>query len=244
MSEPPPPTDIAGDDPVDHQLYRQEAISAAASRYGTPVRPMGVTGWGLTGFLLVLFLTVAIFLAMGRYTRKETVVGVLQPSAGAARVTALTTGVVTQVHVTEGQVVQVGDPVLVMSTDRAVTDGKGISSSLSNLIGASSDRESAAIAGQARAQVEVNARMLEDLRARRAGLEEDQAQLAQSVALQQERVRLAEETLAAGRALHERQLFSTLQLRQREEALIAARQGVASIEREMRRNHASLPGEG
>jgi membrane fusion protein len=227
-------------DDVDPNLFRREALDAATTRYGAPIRPMGVAGWGLTGFLVVLFLAVAVFLAVGRYTRKETVVGVLQPSAGAARVTALAAGVISEVRVTDGQVVRAGDPILVMSTDRTVTDGEAISGSLSDLIGAGSEREALALAEQARSQAAVNARALEDLRARRAGLEDDQTQLAQNLLLQHDRVRLAEETLAAGRTLHERQLFSTLQLRQREEALIAARQGVASIEREMRRNQASM----
>lgn len=94
--------------------------------------------------------------------------------------------------------------------------------------------------GQARALAEVNALALEDLSARRRGLEEDQTQLATSMEMQEQRVRLARETLEAGRLLHERELFSTLQLRQREEALIAAQQGLGSIEREMRRNRATL----
>lgn len=227
-------------DSVDPRLFREEALSAATTRYGAPVRPVGVAGWSLTIFLLVVFLAVAVFLAVGRYTRKETVVGVLQPSAGAARVTALTSGVVAEVRVTEGQLVHAGDPILVMSTDRTVMDGEDVSSSLSELIGVSSEREAAAIAEQAHAQAEASARALEDLRARRAGLEEDQVQLAESVDMQKERVRLADETLQAGQSLHDRQLFATLQLRQREEALIAARQGLASIQREIRRNRSSL----
>ncbi len=220
-------------------LYRAEAVEAAGERFGAPVRPMGIAGWSLTAFMVCLFLAIAVFLVIGRYTRKETVFGVLQPTAGAARVTALATGVVTDVRVTDGQMVRAGDPLLVVSTDRSVADA-GAPTSLSDLIGMGSDREAAAMVDQARARLRGKAREADDLRARREGLEADQMQLTESVALQRDRVRLAQETLAAGRSLHERQLFSTLQLRQREEALLAARQGVGSIEREQRRNRAAL----
>jgi membrane fusion protein len=227
------------DEGVASDLYRSAALEAATSRFGAPVRPMGVTGWSLTAFLICLFVAVAVFLAVGRYTRKETVLGVLQPASGAVRVTALTTGVVTDLRVTDGQLVKAGDAILVMSTDRSVTNDRG-AESLSDLVGAGSDREAAAIVEQAKARFQSNARSVEDLRARRDGLLADQLQLAGNITLQQDRVRLAQETLDAGRTLHDRQLFSTLQLRQREEALISARQGVASIEREQRRNRASL----
>jgi len=222
------------------KLYRAEAVEAATSRYGAPVKPIGLAGWALTSFLVSICLCVSIFLVLGRYTRKETVTGVLQPASGAARVTALDAGVVSLVHVIEGQTVEAGDPIVTITSDPSVSTDGGSATGLSDLIRKGAVQEAVAIANQARAQLDVSAGALNDLYARRAGLEEDQIELTQSISLQQERVRLAQETLSAGRSLHERQLFSTLQLRQREEAAIVAQQGVDAIQREIRRNRALL----
>lgn len=228
------------DDQIASDLYRPSALAEASSRFGSPVRPTGVAGWVLTGFMTILFIAIVLFLVVGRYTRKETVSGVVQPSAGAVRVTALTAGVVSEVRVSDGQIVKTGDPILIMSSDRSVTEGGAAASSMSDLLRVGTEKEAVALLDQAQAQSEGHARSLDDLNAQREGLIADQAQLSENLVLQQDRVRLASETLEAGRSLHERSLFSTLQLRQREEALIAARQGVAAIERERRRNEASL----
>lgn len=194
----------------------------------------------LTGFLLALFLAVAVFLATGRYTRKETVIGILQPAEGAARVTALTPGVITEVKVADGQFVKAGDPILVLSTDQSVAVDPLSAASLADLMGAGSEREASAIAEQGRATAASGVEALAEIRARRTAFDDDLRHLTENRMLQQERVRLAEETLAAGRALHERQLFATIQLRQREELLIAARQALGSIEREIERNRAGV----
>lgn len=242
---------MALDPPADHSLvnasaspdpdlFRRQALEASASRYGAPITPMGLTGWGLTCFMVAVFISITIFLFVGSYTRKETVVGVLQPTAGAARVTALTTGIIAEVYVQEGQAVEEGDPILELSTDRSLARDGEAPLVLSGLMEEGAVREEVAIADQARAKGDENARSLEDIRAQQQGLMEDQISLSDSVQMQESRVRLARETFEAGLALHDRDLFSTLQLRQREEAMIAAQQGLASIQREIRQNRAAL----
>lgn len=215
-------------------------MEAATSRYGNPVRPIGLASWALTIFLVALLASVTVFMFVGRYARKETVTGVLQPSAGSARIAAVYDGVVAEVYVNEGTLVRAGDPILRISTDRSVVTSSLGPTNLSELVEEGARREALAMARQANAQASIDANSLEDLHARQTGLEADQKELAESLQLQNERVRLARETLEAGRALHERQLFSLLQLRQREEALIAAQQSAGSIERELRRNDAAL----
>lgn len=201
---------------------------------------MGLAGWALTAFMVALLISVAIFLLIGRYTRKETVTGALQPAAGAARVIALSPGVISEVYVTEGQEVRVGDPILQLSADPTVrSEGDG-PAALSELVEEGADREADAIVRQAAARTEAIHQTLKDLRLRRSGLREDIAHLVENIEMQQDRLRLAQETFDAGQALHERQLFSTLQLRQREEAVIVARQGLSTIQREIQRSREAL----
>lgn len=101
-------------------LFRPEALDASRSRLGAPVKPVGVAGWVLTAFLLAIFATAGVFVATARYARKETVPGVLTPTAGSARVTPLRPGVIAAVHVKEGERVRAGQPLLTVSLDETV----------------------------------------------------------------------------------------------------------------------------
>lgn len=217
-------------------LFRPEALEAARSRLGAPVKPVGVAGWVLTAFLLLIFATAGVFVATARYARKETVPGVLSPTEGAVRVAALKPGVVAEVHVKEGARVAAGAPLLTVSTDTTVAEGR----SLGALLGAAAEQEAEAVTAQAAAQRAGAGRRREELEARRAGLEEDGARLAADLALQDERLRLAQASAEAARTLFDKQLLPAVQYRQREEAVIAARQARAAIEREMARDRAQL----
>lgn len=221
-------------------LYRREALEAATSRFGAPVRPMGLNAAALTCFFSALFIAVAIFFAMGRYTRKETVAGIVQPSTGAIRVAPIASGVISDVFVSEGQLVASGSPIFKFTADPTVSVDGAAPTALSQLVTAGAEREALAMAAQGEAQVVENLRSLQHLRSQESGLLADRNELEQSLTLQRERIRLAQETVDAGRALNERKLFSDLQLRQREEALITAKQGAGSLQRELRQNNAAL----
>lgn len=218
-------------------LFRPEALDAARSRLGTPIRPVGVASWALVGFLLAIFATAAIFLVTARYARKETVPGVLSPTAGAVRVTPLRSGLIAEVHVAEGQAVVPGDRLVTISLDETVGQS---GATVGALLEAASAAEAVALRAEAEAQQTNVARRLDELRARRSGLQEDRERLSGDLALSSERVRLAQQTVEAARTLFEKQLLPAIQYRQREEALIGARQGVAAIERERARDSAAL----
>jgi membrane fusion protein len=222
------------------QLFRRQAIDAASSRYGSPVRPIGLGSWVLTLFACALLIVVAIGLTIGTYTRKETVSGVLQPAAGATRIMSLRPGAITEVYVVDGQEVAAGDPIARLSTDPSVAHEGDAPAALSVLVEEGAEREKTAMAAQAAARLESSDQAMAQLRSRASALRADAAHLRGTRHLQSERLRLSEETLEAGRLLRERELFSLLQLRQREEAVLAARQQLASIDRELMQIGASL----
>lgn len=209
-------------------LFRPEAMSAARDRMGSPVRPAGVASWLLTAFMLTILVATIVFLCLARYARRETVVGILQPAAGALRVTSLRAGIVSEVAVREGETVAAGQPILTIALDPTISGGKR----LGEILSTASATQEAALARQNAAQVELAARQRDMLAAKRAALLERQKRIVEDIRLQQERVRLAEQTLTAARTLWSQQLMSALQYRQREEAVIIARQGLAAIERE------------
>jgi membrane fusion protein len=131
---------------------------------------------------------------------------------------------VTEVHVADGDAIAAGSPVATVSRDAAVNGAGSRTVSLSDLMTEASDREEEALARSRAAQMEVQDRAREEVDAKRQGFRRESALLRANLELQSERVKLATATVEAARTLHQRELLSTLSLRQREEALIAARQ--------------------
>lgn len=66
---------------------------------------------------------VVLFLIFGEYTRKEEVQGRVMIDNGAAEIFAPTVGTVIRVLVNEGDVVNVGQPLVVVSTERTIAGG-------------------------------------------------------------------------------------------------------------------------
>lgn len=65
----------------------------------------------------------AVFVASQSYSRKETAAGVLRPALGEVRVRATQGGSVRAVYVSEGQIVERGEPLAHLGTERTREDG-------------------------------------------------------------------------------------------------------------------------
>lgn len=80
----------------------------------------------LTGFVALVALCILLFLILGSYTPRETAQGYLVPDKGIAKIYAQSTGVVTELLVQEGTLVESGDLLLVASAERALQKGSDI----------------------------------------------------------------------------------------------------------------------
>ena len=103
-------------------LFREAALEAQRDTLGgAALQVQGpATGW-LTMAALV---TVALVLALafgGHYTRKEHVDGYLAPTLGLIRVQTPQAGVVSTLHVSEGQAVRRGEVLMEISSEQATT---------------------------------------------------------------------------------------------------------------------------
>ena len=78
----------------------------------------------LTGLIVVFAPIVALFLATAEYSRKESVRGWLVSGEGVARISHSTAGVVESIVTTSGDSVQAGDPILYLSRDTFLEDGR------------------------------------------------------------------------------------------------------------------------
>ncbi len=148
-----------------------------------------------------------IFAATASYARKETVVGWLTPEAGMIRLAARQGGVVSSIHVREGDSVTVGQPIATLTLSSALEGGDSFAALSRSLDTQGMAAQSRAAAAQAALGAEQR-----QLAARRAALSRELAETRRNLGLQAERLALARaevdraETIAAQGFLPRREL--------------------------------------
>lgn len=100
-------------------LFRQEALDAKrTAQHGEIVLLPGASSWAIALLALAVVVALALLITHGSYTRRSTVGGQLIPSEGLIRVTAGQAGIVVERKAADRQVVQRGDLLFVVSSDR------------------------------------------------------------------------------------------------------------------------------
>jgi membrane fusion protein len=217
-------------------IFRREAVEHQRQAWlGSIhlVRPLSLTL--LTGAVVAaLGLTLAT-LTWGEYTRKARVAGVLVPEAGVARLVPPQAGVVLERRAGEGQRVQRGDVLFVLSLDRATTEGDA------------QVQVQQALAARERSLAETALRQRELLDAQRlalqrrlADMQREAAQLAAEADLHRQRLALAQQSLVRLQDLQREQFISSAQVQARSEEVLglqaqlqAANRQRAAHDREM-----------
>lgn len=100
------------------KLFREEVQAAQAAQWLGAVRlhrPLSFTL--VTASALALGLALVAFSAWGEVTRKARLSGLLVPTQGSLNISAPQAGVLAQLPVAEGQIVQAGDVLLVLNTE-------------------------------------------------------------------------------------------------------------------------------
>ncbi|GGE78040.1 HlyD family secretion protein [Shewanella carassii] len=108
-------------------LFRKEALDYSNKRLLGSVslaQPLSVHFWVFTVFLSVL--SIILFLYFSEYARKETVRGYLLPDAGIIKTYPVKGGIVTELHVKEGDNVVSGQPIAVISVQSGTASGEEI----------------------------------------------------------------------------------------------------------------------
>jgi membrane fusion protein len=219
-------TDSGGD------FFRREALDAVNAPIGRPVSSGGLPSWMITALLVALLVVIAVFLVSADYTRRETVPGSLIPTAGAVNVTATSAGVVAAIYVRDGQKVHAGEKLMSISTDAVVAGGN----SLADLLGGATARELTATSLQSSAQIEEGRRQQQDILAQQAGLDAEFNRMKVDLGLQGQRVTLAEQTAQASQTIYAKGFLSAITMREREEAVIAAKQALSGIQGQISTN--------
>lgn len=198
-------------------LFRREALEAQGAGAAVYGRPTGVMppAWSRITWLLAAFMAgLMIFLFTVELPRTETVRGKLVPVEGETKVFAQEPGVATRVFVDDGAFVEVGDPLLEITSERYLADG----TALSQLTAAAIDEEIASLEAQ-QAAVRTSADIaLRDIEARRRESALERADGEAQLAFVTQRLETAREREAALTELLDEGLVAEPEYHQRRDA--------------------------
>ena len=194
-------------------LFRQEALDARRTGWlGVICLAQSPRLWLLTVFATLAALAIVAFLTLGTYTRRSSVVGQLVPTQGLATVLAPATGVVGQLDANEGQRVDAGQALAVITVPRATPLAGNTQAALEWRL---NQRQAGLLSVQDAQQQQLQAQA-DGLRAQLATAQRELAQTEAEVATRQAQARIARETLDRLRQLQDRQYVSLLQIKQQD----------------------------
>ncbi|MBX9798748.1 MAG: HlyD family efflux transporter periplasmic adaptor subunit [Burkholderiaceae bacterium] len=211
------------------QLYRQDALDARYVKWIGDVvlmRPLSFSV--LTAFAVGAALLVILFLCIGTYTRRNTVVGQLVPDQGLIKIYAAQSGIVERKAVEEGQQVHQGDVLYVISSERYGSGGSDVQANVSTQVRMRRDSLNAE-AGKTRT-LHIEERTA--LEGRIAGLEWEADKVRTQIDGQKSRVKLSEENFTRYQNLSQQGFISREQLQQRLEDILDQRARLQVLERD------------
>jgi membrane fusion protein len=191
-------------------LFRTAAIAAKTSRWhgaiiiARPI-PMQMAGW----LSLSIIVSLALFLIFGEYTRKVRVSGQIVPAAGAIKVVAFQSGLLSTKMVEEGASVIIGQPLFTLTSER--TDATGAVDARIGMLLAVRHDELVRTSELQTTELAQRARALE---ARQRSIEAEVRSRQQEVALQDLQINIALEKLKRFETLANQGFFSQAQLGQ------------------------------
>ena len=186
----------------------------------------------LTLCLVAAVVMTIIFLSTSSFNRKETVSGFLQPDAGISRVTAPRSGVVRAIYVSDGEVVEQGQPLMLLNTPEHLSGGESL-----NVLMTRNLAEQTSILNERKLQLVKQADFQEQELTQRIAFHQSQLEdLQEQQDLARERLSINELRLTDLQSLGERGLLAIEDIRQQQELMLNVRQQLAEL-RVTRQSH-------
>ncbi|MCK9686503.1 HlyD family secretion protein [Scleromatobacter humisilvae] len=210
------------------ELFRPEALAHAGSRrYGAVVLAHPLSFSLLTTLFVALAVAIVLFLACFSYTRKTSLPGVLLPTQGLIRVVPAQAGQVVEARVHEGQSVQAGQVLFVLSPEHAAPAQGSAGQTVEKLLETRRDSllsEQSQERLQSRLRREALGKRVEDLAA-------DGSRIAAQIGLQVHRTQLAEVALKRYEDLQKDNFVSPVQVQDKQAELLDQQQRLADLQR-------------
>lgn len=214
---------------MSESLFRREALEAKRGSWlGSISLAQPLPLWAMTAFAAGAALAIGLFLTLGSYTRRSTVVGQLVPTRGLATVLAPATGVVTELDSAEGKRVRAGQSLAVVSLPRATVNEGDTAAAMAQRLA----RRQQGLQDAHRAQGQLLDAQAGGLMAQLDAARRELAQLEQEIATRQGQVRIADETLQRLRQLQADKYVSALQVKQQEAVWLQAVSDVQAMQRQ------------
>lgn len=214
---------------ADQPLFRSAALSAQKPKWlGDIILVRPITYTFMSAVAVGCALLVVGFLIWGTYTKRSTVIGQLLPDAGVVKVYTPQLGVVAQKLVTEGQAVNKGDPLYVLSSERQSGTQGAIQAAISEQVQSRRRSLTEELEKTRNAQREER----DALAKRIDGLSAEAKNLESQIEVQSARVALGDETAVRYRNLLAKDYIARDQLQQKEAELLDQRSRLQGLERD------------
>lgn len=182
----------------------------------------------LSGLMVLLAIAVAVFLVWGEYTRKARVAGFLAPSSGMIKVFTPQSATVVERRAMEGQAVERGDVLFVLSSEQASLENDDAQAAAIESIVA----RRASLFEELEQQDELNRVQWQDMQRQVRNLDAELRQLDQAIAVQQQRVQVATQTLNKFRQLYANHYVSEVQWQEKQELTLAQQALLQNLKRD------------
>jgi membrane fusion protein len=211
-------------------LFRQEAIDHQRFRIWGEVALALPTSYALvTGFIALSVFSMALFVATHSYARKEHAAGFLVPTEGIARITPPRDGTIIVVHVSEGQHVERGAPLLTVTDAETSDRGENIDDAKADRLREQRDRlEDQILLERQKSQAEE-----QRLQSQIQGTLTEITALTRQQTIQRERIEIAHLQLVGAIELANKGYLSRVEMRRRQDAHLAEIQSESSLAKEL-----------
>lgn len=212
-------------------LFRNEAVAFHQNRrqWGDVASmqplPTKVVAW----FLVATTAALCVFLFIAEYARKETAAGYLTPTKGTSKIFAPQRGTIREVHVSEGDDVREGQPLLTIDTNQIDANGTDVNASMVDTLAAQKELLSKNITAEQQRSGSERDRLTAGIK----GLEAEIGQLEGQVQLQNERLRLAQSEVATAEQLRSKGFMTVVEYKKRQMLALEQKQAVAALSQQI-----------
>jgi membrane fusion protein len=212
-------------------MFRQEAIDFERQhRQGGQVALLQPLPTKIITWLVAVSVgCIIIFLFLGQYARKETVVGFLAPTSGIAKIFATRPGTIKDIYVKEGEEVKKGQPLLAVETSQIAVTGQDINAGML----APLEWQQTTLKDQIAAEQERMKSEQARLSATAAGLETEISEVRAQIETQQEQFRLSSEFVSSVAGLAARGIVSDLDYKKRQVAALEQKEKLDSLNQQL-----------
>jgi membrane fusion protein len=212
-------------------LFRREAVEFQRHnrQWGEVLLLQPLATKVVAWFIVAVVALIIAFLFLGQYSRKEAVNGYLAPTAGTAKMFPLRHGVIRDIHIAEGQLVQEGQPLLTIETSQIAASGEDINAAILHTLTVHKDRLSRQIIAEEQRTNSERNRLTALLR----GLETEIAHLKSQMAIQGDRIRVSENLFEPAAKLAAKGHMPAIEMQRREEGLLQQKQNLNALHQQL-----------